>query len=262
LHVQCAKGSYQMGQFDTSDRFLKKALALRKGENSNLKIVGPIIKLKGEQFKTESLNLGFPEKASKLQKIIAVLESKMHEAYGGEGGAQAGEDIKTHIKCLMLKHQLESQMLTIIFDQVRAEPNIKHLEAYERNLTTYMGRSFQNLKDIIDRVKVAAQYDDYMKNTMAKTYFKHAQFTDQILRRMENESCNQVIKKSLPALKKSEEELARQTIKNGLLALNLEYSKASDIIPRMLDVVSKYKEHVEGEFIAHSKDTPAWFFLR
>lgn len=101
-----------------------------------------------------------------------------------------------------------------------------------------------------------------MKNTMAKTYFKHAQFTDQILRKMENESCNQVIKKCLPALKKSEEELARQTIKNGLLALNLEYSKASDIIPRMLDVVSKYKEHVEGEFIAHSKDTPAWFFLR
>jgi len=40
------------------------------------------------------------------------------------------------------------------------------------------------------------------------------------------------------------------------------YSKASDIIPRLLDVVSKYKEAVEGDFIAHSKDTPAWFFLR
>jgi len=174
LHVQCAKGSYKMGQFDTSDRFLKKALALRKGENSNLKIVGPIIKLKGEQFKTESLNLGFQEKGSKLQKIIAVLESKMHEAYGEGGAGPVGEDIKTHIKFLMLKHQLENQMLNIIFDQVKAEPNIKHLEVYERNLTTYMGRSFQNLKDIIDKVKVAAQYDDYMKNTMAKTYFKHA----------------------------------------------------------------------------------------
>ena len=39
----------------------------------------------------------------------------------------------------------------------------------------------------------------------------------------------------------------RSTIKNGLLALNLEYSKASDIIPRLLDVVSKYKENVEGD---------------
>lgn len=79
---------------------------------------------------------------------------------------------------------------------------------------------------------------------------------------MEHESQAVPLKKSLTALKKSEEELAKMTIKNGLLALNLEYSKASDIIPRMLDVVSKYKEHVEGEFIAHSKDTPAWFFLR
>lgn len=79
---------------------------------------------------------------------------------------------------------------------------------------------------------------------------------------MDNESCSLVLKKSFPKHQKSEEELARQTIKYGLLALNLEYSKASDIIPRLLDVVSKYKEHVEGEFIAHSKDTPAWFFLR
>ena len=41
---------------------------------------------------------------------------------------------------------------------------------------------------------------------------------------MENESCQLLLKKSLSKLKKSEEELAKQTIKNGLLALNLEYS--------------------------------------
>jgi hypothetical protein len=44
--------------------------------------------------------------------------------------------------------------------------------------------------------------------------------------------------------------------------LNLEYSKASDIIPRLLDVVSTYKQDVEGVFIAYAKDTPPWFFLR
>jgi hypothetical protein len=47
-----------------------------------------------------------------------------------------------------------------------------------------------------------------------------------------------------------------------LLALNYEYPRASDIIPRLLDVVGKYKEFVEDEFIAHAKDTPAWLFLR
>ncbi len=51
-------------------------------------------------------------------------------------------------------------------------------------------------------------------------------------------------------------------IKSGLQALNLEYSKASDIIPRMLDVVSKYPEAVSSDFMSYSKDTPAWLFLR
>ncbi len=86
------------------------------------------------------MNMGFQEKAQKMQKIIAVLDSKMQEAYGQ--AVEPGKDIKTHIKCLLLKHQLENQMLNIIFDQVKAEPNIKHLDNYERNLTTYMGRSF------------------------------------------------------------------------------------------------------------------------
>lgn len=79
---------------------------------------------------------------------------------------------------------------------------------------------------------------------------------------MENENCKNILSKGLARINKSEEELARSTIKNGLLALNLEYQKASDIIPRLLDVVSKYKEFVEGDFVAYSKDTPAWVFLR
>lgn len=66
-----------MGQFDTSDRFLKKALQIQVGKNSNLKIVGPILKLKSEQFKTECLNMTFKDKFEKLQKIIAVLDTKL-----------------------------------------------------------------------------------------------------------------------------------------------------------------------------------------
>ena len=45
------------------------------------------------------------------------------------------------------------------------------------------------------------------------------------------------------------------------------YLKASDAIPRLLDVVSKTsnaaaKEVLKEEFIHESKDTPAWIFLR
>ena len=65
LNVQCAKGSFKMGLYDSSDRFLKRALRLRGGGDgsSNMKIVGPIIKLKSEQFKTEAMNLEFQERA-------------------------------------------------------------------------------------------------------------------------------------------------------------------------------------------------------
>lgn len=51
-----------MGIYDCSDRYLKRALNQRKEEGdsgSNMRIVGPIIKLKTEQFKTESLNMNF-----------------------------------------------------------------------------------------------------------------------------------------------------------------------------------------------------------
>ena len=154
-------------------------------------------------------------------------------------------------------------MLSITLEAVRQEETIKALKQYEEGVTTYLGKVFDTLQTVQDKVKAAAQYDDYMRHTtLAKTYFKYAQFTDKILRKMENEQCSILLKKALAKTKKSEEELARQTIRYGLLALNLEYPKASDIIPRLLDVVSKYKEHVEDEFIAYAKDTPAWIFLR
>lgn len=61
-----------MGLYDSSDRFLKRALKLRRAgeDGSNMKIVGPIIKLKSEQFKVDSLNLGFNLKIDKISKII------------------------------------------------------------------------------------------------------------------------------------------------------------------------------------------------
>ena len=80
LQVQCAKGAYKMGLYDTSDRYLKKAFHLHStssGSSSNMRIVGPIIKLKGEQFKAECMNMDFKDKTFKLQKIIGVLDTKM-----------------------------------------------------------------------------------------------------------------------------------------------------------------------------------------
>lgn len=76
-------------------------------------------------------------------------------------------------------------------------------------MTVYLSKSFNTLGEIFEKVKAAAQYDDHMKNTMAKTHYKFAQFADKILRKMENESCAHLLKNGLLKLKKSEEELAR-----------------------------------------------------
>ena len=79
---------------------------------------------------------------------------------------------------------------------------------------------------------------------------------------MENENECALIRKGLGRLAQREEELARMTIKNGLLALNLGYLPANNIIPRMLDVLGKYREFVEADFVEHSSETPAWMFLK
>jgi len=45
--VQCGKGAFNMGLYDTSNNYLKEAMNLRTdSQTSNMKIVGPIIKLK------------------------------------------------------------------------------------------------------------------------------------------------------------------------------------------------------------------------
>ncbi len=48
-----------------------------------------------------------------------------------------------------------------------------------------------------------------MKQTMAKTYFKLAHYSDKILRRMENEKVAKVLEKVLNSQRRSKNELAR-----------------------------------------------------
>mmetsp|Transcript_22762 Transcript_22762/g.30370 ORF Transcript_22762/g.30370 Transcript_22762/m.30370 type:complete len:104 (-) Transcript_22762:2783-3094(-) len=63
LYAQCAKGAYKMGMYDSSDRYLKQCLEVRNrstdinGTRSNIRIVLPIVKLKTEQFRQDTLNL-------------------------------------------------------------------------------------------------------------------------------------------------------------------------------------------------------------
>ena len=85
-----------MGLFDPAERYLKNAAASRVSKgNTNLKVVCPIIKLKVQQFKQESLNMEFNEKKSELTKILKIIQQKIQEVKEPE--------IRSEIKALALK---------------------------------------------------------------------------------------------------------------------------------------------------------------
>mmetsp|Transcript_16448 Transcript_16448/g.25405 ORF Transcript_16448/g.25405 Transcript_16448/m.25405 type:complete len:85 (-) Transcript_16448:2184-2438(-) len=71
-----------------------------------------------------------------------------------------------------------------------------------------------------------------------------------------------LLKTSLERINKSKISLAKAAIENGIRSLNLSFKQASDIIPRLLDIVSQFRDEVRDEFRENSKATPAWLFLR
>lgn len=64
-------------------------------------------------------------------------------------------------------------MLNVILEEVRGAEE-SGLKQYEEGLTKYLGKTFATLGEIFEKVKAAAQYDDQMKKTMAKTHYKFA----------------------------------------------------------------------------------------
>ena len=77
-----------MGMFDSSDRYLKECLQLRNsssdvnGARHNIRIVLPIVKLKTEQFRQDTLNYSFSSKLTQLETIMSVLTNKLSAAQG------------------------------------------------------------------------------------------------------------------------------------------------------------------------------------
>lgn len=48
------------------------------------------------------------------------------------------------------------------------------MKQLEEGVSVYLSKNFSTFKVIQEKVKAAAQFDDTMKNTMAKTYYKFA----------------------------------------------------------------------------------------
>lgn len=69
---------------------------------------------------------------------------------------------------------------------------------------------------------------------------KVAKFADKLLRKVgrgQKSGASILVNRGLESLGKDEKVLAKMVIENGLQSLNLGFYKASDIVPRILDVL-------------------------
>ena len=106
----------------------------------------------------------------------------------------------------------------------------------------------------------------------AKSLFHFSQFCDKLLRDSEDtckaadkdpDQKQKILEKAYNKVGFKRDGIAKLCIKNAFSAINLGYLKARDIIPRLLDIISKHDRHeIDQEFARSSKETPAWVFIR
>ena len=76
LYALCAKGAYKMGMYDSSEKYLKACLEVRNrsadinSTKNNIRIILPIVKLRTEQFRQNTLNYSQAKKLKELEKIM------------------------------------------------------------------------------------------------------------------------------------------------------------------------------------------------
>ena len=283
-----------MGAFDSSDRYLKLAQNKRKkaGGSNDMRIIVPIIKLKAAQSKGELRNLSFDQKKAKTEKIYRIFLNKMEqnvhdlsqvpEVLNIKQGDHLSANpelasIKTVVKSNLLKFSLQKKLLSIVLDEAASDKNLKELGRYSPNINYYLDKCFGSLTETqkylengcVIGQQVRGQFSSteqqvYATHQQGKLLFKLAKFSDKLLRKMEQRQSSNciLITQGLQTIDRSEASLAKLTISSGLNALNMGYLQASDIIPRLLDVLGKYRDSVKDEFIEQSKSTPAWLYLR
>jgi hypothetical protein len=106
----------------------------------------------------------------------------------------------------------------------------------------------------------------------AKSLFNFSKLCDKLLRDSEDsekttdKDQNQkqtILEKAFNKVGFKRDGIAKLCIQNAFSSINLGYLKARDIIPRLLDIVSKQnRPEIDLEFIRSSKETPAWVFIR
>ena len=258
FHTQTALGAYKKRMYDSSDRYLKLALKYRsKDTRNNLGITFPIIKLKAKQNEIESLGVTFEEKTKRIKKIIDVLESE-------KGKMDADVVMKDdEINYLLLRCKLGTQMSETIQTYIEGENS-----EYRMSHVQTLAKSFKLAYAAVSSANSKTQEIFFQENPRLKykTHYKYAKFCDNVLRKeelMEDEPKSTNYMAS--ALGEADIEvnvLARILMENGLAAINGGNIPARDLIPRLLDILTRYNPSVSSIFKSKSNCTPCWLFLK
>jgi hypothetical protein len=134
-----------MGMFDTCVRYLHTCLEQRSKENkNNLQIILPIIKLKTEQFKQETVNLDSQTKYEKLKDIKVVLESKLQQA--GKRPFSYGMQMNT--KAYLIKETILKKLINLTLVDIREQrPGEKQQETLNQRLAAQLKEAFTSYDD-------------------------------------------------------------------------------------------------------------------
>jgi hypothetical protein len=87
----------------------------KDSQKGSLRIVVPIVKLKTQQFKQETINLDAKGKYQALEKILKVLDTKIH-------GNTDGVDY-SYLKALHLKQRLHQKLISFLIQDLNDSPN-------------------------------------------------------------------------------------------------------------------------------------------
>ena len=175
----------------------------------------------------------------------------------------------TTIKSNILKFKIHKKWVGIVLDQAAEDlgSTCTQHQSFLDNFKSSFG-SIERLKNVVLNQGPSQSQGGQEKDVLfkqkysSKILFLQAKFMDKLLRKASNQNQRELIEVGLQGVGLQESHLAKMVIEGTLGALNQGYTKAADMIPRMLDVVGQYREAVSETFMSLSKHTPAWLFLR
>jgi len=240
VYLQAAAGAKEMALYDSSEKYLRKAV----DECKDLQSCTPlIVDLKIKQYRTKYLNEELKSNVERLNKIEEVIKRQKNNDNNDQSSLHQG------YKLDLLLGDIKQMIMEVVIHNIKEDLIEAGDEKFYHNA---MEKTYQIYKEIVEQ----EDSEDIEGDILTEANMKFALFADNIL-----SSDQPVVKEALIEKGINHGMLAQILVKSGFAALNRGAPSSSSLIPRMLQVVSQYPEDCGSIFKEASKITPSWKFL-